>query len=206
MTIKLYSWPRSSGTRVSWTLEELGLPYDYVALDPKKQEHRAPAYLAINPHGKVPALVDGSQTFFESAAILLHLGIKYGVEKNLFPPGGGQPRADAISWTVWGVADLGTFLLQYLYHGMATPISFKKEDQSKAAADYGLMQHTRQMDTLEARFADREYLLGSFSIPDIAAASWLAMGGMFGLKYEKHPRVAAWLRRCMDRPAFKRAK
>jgi len=206
MTIKLYSWPRSSGTRVSWALEELGLPYEYIALDAKKQEHKAPGYLSINPHGKVPALVDGSQAFFESGAILLHLGTKYGVEKKLFPPGGGQPRADAISWTVWGVAELAPFMLQYIYHGMETPISFKKADQSKAAADYSLMQFTRQLEVLEERLADHEYLLGDFTIPDIASASMLMLGAMFGLKLDKHPRVAAWTKRCAERPAFARAK
>ena len=206
MSIKLHAWPRSSGTRVSWALEELGLPYEYVALDAKKQEHRAPQYLALNPHGKVPALQDGDQTFFESGAILLHLGTKYGVEKKLFPPGGGQPRADAISWSVWASTELGPFMLQYLYHGQDTPISFKKEDRSKAAGDYALMNFDRQLDALEARVAKQDYLLGSFTLVDIASASWLAMGMMFGLKYERHPRVAAWCGRCAERPAFKRAR
>lgn len=206
MAIKLYSWPRSSGTRVAWALEELGLAYEYIALDAKKQEHRAPGYLALNPHGKVPALVDGEQTFFESGAILLHLGTKYGVEKKLFPAGGGQPRADAISWTVWSGAELGPYMLQTLYHGMDTPISYKKEDRSKAAADYCLSQFNRQLDTLEARFASREYLLGAFTLVDVAAASWLLLGTMLGLKLESHPRVAAWCGRCAERPAFKRAK
>jgi glutathione S-transferase len=206
MAIKLYSWPLSSGTRISWALEELGLPYEYVALDRKKEEHRAPEFLAINPHGKVPALVDGSQNFFESGAILLHLGTKYGVEKNLFPPGGGQARADAISWTVWAMSELGPYMLQYLYHGCETPISYKKADQSKAAADYNLMQFNRQLDTLEARLAKQEYLLGTFTIADIAVASWLGLGAMFGLKLDRHPHVAAWYKRCAERPAFKRAR
>jgi len=206
MSIKLYSWPRSSGTRIAWALEELGLPYEYVELDPKKQEHRGPAYLAVNPHGKVPALADGEQTFFESGAILLHLGTKYGVAKNLFPPGGGQPRADAISWTVWAAAELGPYMMQYLYHGLDTPVSYKKEDRSKAAGDYSLMQFNRQLDALEARLEGREYLFGPFSLVDIACASWLAMGAMFGLKLDGHPRVAAWCERCTKRPAFKRAQ
>ena len=206
MPIKLYSWPHSSGTRVTWALEELGLPYEYVALDGKKQEHRAAAYLAVNPHGKVPALVDGEQKFFESGAILLHLGTKYGVEKNLFPPGGGQPRADAISWTVWSMAELGPYMMQYLYHGMDTPVSYKKEDRSKAAGDYSLMQFNRQLDALEARLASQDYLLGSFTLVDIACASWLGLGAMLGLKLERHARVTAWCARCAERPAYKRAR
>jgi glutathione S-transferase len=206
MGIKLYSWPRSSGTRVAWALEELGVPYEYVELDAKKHEHRSPKYLAVNPHGKVPALVDGDQTFFESGAILLHLGNKYGVDKNLWPAGRGQARADAISWTVWAMTELGPYMLQYLYHGLDTPVSYKSEDRSKAAAEYNLSHLNRVLDALEARLAGREYLFGDFSLVDIAVASWLGFGTMLGLKLDKHPRLAAWLQRCVERPAFKRAR
>jgi glutathione S-transferase len=206
MAIKLYSWPRSSGTRIAWALEELGVPYEYVELDAKKQEHRSPKYLAVNPHGKVPALVDGDQNFFESGAILVHLGNKYGVEKNLWPAGGGQPRADALSWTVWAVTELGPYMMQYLYHGLDTPVSYKPEDRSKAAAEYNLSQFNRNLDALEARLDGREYLMRAFSLVDVAAASWLGLGTMFGLKLDRHPRVASWCKRCAERPAFKRAR
>src|SRR4029077_9383670 len=57
MSIRFYSWPRSSGSRVHWALEELGVPYEHVVLDGAKGEHRAPAYPAINPSGKAPGLV-----------------------------------------------------------------------------------------------------------------------------------------------------
>lgn len=206
MTIELYSWPMSSGTRIMWALEELGLPYKYVTVDREKNEHRSPAYLAVNPHGKVPALVDGEQRFFESGAILLHLGNKYGVEKKLWPPPGGQARADAVCWTVWAMSELGAYMMQYLYHGLDTPVSFKPADRSKVAAEYSKSQFDRMLDTLEARLDGREYLLGEFSIADVAAASWLALGGMLGLKIDKHPRVAGWCKRCAERPAFKKAR
>lgn len=172
----------------------------------KKQEHRSPTYLALNPHGKVPALVDGSQSFFESGAILLHLGNKYGVERNLWPAGGGQARADAISWTVWAAAELGPYMMQYLYHGIDSPVSYKKEDRSKAAAEYNLLRFNRQLDVLEARFGSREYLLGAFSLVDVAAASWLALGFLLGLKLDRHPLVAGWCKRCAERSAIKRAR
>jgi len=206
MAIKLYSWPRSSGTRVAWALEELGLPYEYVELDAKKQEHRAPKYLAVNPHGKVPALADGDQIFFESSAILLHLGNKYGVEKKLWPAAGGQARADALCWTVWANTELGSYMMQYLYHGLDTPMSYKPEDRSKAAAGYSLSQFERCLDALEARLDGRDYLLGAFSLVDVACASWLGFGSMLGAKLDRHPKVAAWNKRCGERPALKRAR
>jgi glutathione S-transferase len=206
MAIELYSWPRSSGTRVSWALEELGVPYKYVALDGKKQEHLAPKYLAINPHGKVPALVDDGQRFFESAAILLHLGDKYGVGKKLWPAPGGQPRADALCWTVWAACELMGYMMQYVYHGMDTPVSYRPQDRSQAAAGYCLSQLKRQLQALEAQLDGREYLFGAFSLADVAAAGVLATGVGFGLGLEEHPRTAQWCRRCTERPAFKRAR
>ncbi|HEX5092255.1 MAG TPA: glutathione S-transferase family protein [Burkholderiales bacterium] len=206
MAIDLYSWPRSSGTRVQWALEELGVPYNYLVLDGKKGEHRAAKYLEVNPHGKVPGLVDGHQRFFESAAILLHLGHKYGVDKNLWPAGGGQAHADAVSWTVWSMTELGPYMMQYLYHGLDTPVSYKAADRSKAAADYSKSQFERMLDALEARLAGRDYLMGQFSLVDVAAASWIALGTLLGLKIEGRPKVTAWAKRCTERAAFKKAR
>jgi glutathione S-transferase len=206
MAIELYSWPRSSGTRVSWALEELGVPYNYVALDPKKQEHLAPKYLAINPHGKVPALVDDGQRFFESAAILVHLGDKYGVAKKLWPAPGSQAHADALSWTVWASCELVAYMMQYLYHGMDTPVSYRPQDRSKAAAEYCLSQLARQLRALEAQLQGRDYLFEGFSLADVAAGSALAMGVSLGLGLEQYPRAAGWCGRCTERPAFKRAR
>jgi GST-like protein len=124
----------------------------------------------------------------------------------LWPAGKGQARADAICWTVWAMAELGPYMMQYLYHGLDTPVSFKPADRSKAAADYSHSQLDRLLAALEARLEAREYLLGAFSLADVAAASWLALGTMFGLTLDHSPRVAGWCKRCMERPAFKRAR
>ena len=206
MAIKLYSWPMSSGTRISWALEELALSYEYVQLDAKKQEHRSAEMLAVNPHGKVPALADGELKLFESGAILLYLGNRYGPAKGLWPNPKGQAHADAVCWTVWAMTELGSYMLQYLYHGLDSPISYKPEDRSKAAAAYNRAQLDRLLDALEARLDGRDYLMGGFSLVDIAAASWLLLGTMLGLQIEGRPRVAAWCKRCAERPAMKRAR
>ena len=206
MTIKLYSWPMSSGTRISWALEELALPYQYVPLDGKKQEHRSPEVLAVNPHGKVPALADGDLKLFESGAILLYLGNRYGTAKGLWPEPKGQAHADAVCWTVWAMTEIGNYMMQYLYHGLDSPVSYKPEDRSKAAAGYNRAQLERLLDALEARLEGRDYLMGGFSLVDVAAASWLLLGTQLGLPLEGRPRVAAWCKRCAERPAFKRAR
>jgi glutathione S-transferase len=206
MAIKLYSWPSSSGTRIAWALEELGVPYEYVELDAKKLEHRTPQYLAINPHGKVPGLSDGELTFFESGAMLLYLGDRHGVEKQLWPTGAGQARADAVCWTVWAMTELGNYMMQYLYHGLNTPFSYKPEDRSKACAEYNRSQFILGLDALQTRLQRREYLLDGFSLVDIPAASWLMLGTKFGIQLDSHPRVADWVGRCGERPACRRAR
>ena len=206
MTIKLYSWPMSSGTRIAWALEELALPYTYVALDRKKDEHRSGDMLAVNPHGKIPALVDGDLKLFESGAILLYLASRYGAAKKLWPASTAQAHADAVCWTVWAMTELGNYMMQFLYHGLDSPVSYKPEDRSKATAAYNRAQLDRLLDTLEAKLEGRDYLMGTFSLVDIAAASWLLLGMRLGLPLEGRPRVAAWCKRCAERPAFQRAR
>jgi len=137
MTIRFYSWPQSSGSGVHWALEELGLDYEYVRLNRTKGEHRSAEYLAINPNGKVPALVDGEECYFESLSILLHLAERYGAMKGLWPAAGKQ-RAEALGWTTWSTTELMPFMLQYIYHGLDAPMSFDPPDRSKAAAEYSL--------------------------------------------------------------------
>jgi glutathione S-transferase len=206
MTIKLYTWPMSSGVRIHWALEELGLPFERVVLDRAKNEHRDAAYLAIHPGGKVPAIVDGDDKVFESPAILVYLGEKYGVEKRLWPKSGPE-RADALSWTVWAISDLQTYLMQYAYHGLDSPVSYKVADRSKAAADFNHGQLMRMLDALESRLATRDYVLGaSFTLADLAIASVLGFGKMFGVDFGARPKLVAWLERCGSRPAMKKAQ
>jgi len=204
MGIRLYGWPRSTASRVHWALEELGVGYEYVTLDEKKGEHRTPAFMAMSPGGKVPALVDDGHAYFESAAIIIHLGETYGRERGLWGATGAA-RADAMSWTVWGTVELNIYMMQWLYHGLDTPVSYAPADRSKATADYNRGQYLRLLDALEARLAGRAFVLGdAFSLADIPAASALLVGIDLGGTVEGRKNIAAWLERCRARPAFAR--
>lgn len=200
MTLRLYSWPLSSASGARWALEELGLPYDYVELDREKRDHRKPEYLAINPNGKVPTLVDGAHPYFESLAILLHLAESYGRERELWPSDEAR-LAEALSWTVWGSAELRPYMMQYAYHGLDTPVSYAPKDRSQAAAKYNGDEFLRTLDALDLRLAQRDYLLGEFSLTDISPASALYFGEALGVPMEGRANVAAWLERCRKRPA-----
>lgn len=205
MAIKLYSWPMSSGARTQWALEELGIPYDYVQLDRSKGEHKTPEYLAINPNGKVPALVDDGVAYFESLAIAVHLGERYGVERGLWPSA-PRDRADALSWSAWAVTELLYNVREYIYHGLASPISYKPEDQSKAAAEFNLGATKRHYQMIEHRLADREYLCGAFSLVDTLVGTTLRFGARMGVKVDGAPRVDDYVARLSQRPALARVR
>jgi len=205
MGIRFYSWPRSSGTKVHWALEEVGQPYESVVLDRARGEHRAPAYLAVNPNGKVPALVDGDETFFESLAILLHLGQRYGVDRGLWPAG-PRERAEALSWTVWGVPELQTSGMQFVYHGLDSPMSYAPDQRSRATAEYNGGQLQELLDVLERRLDGREHIMGAFSLVDVPAALSLLIMRKVGVQIEGRPRILSWLERCAARPAYARAR
>ena len=206
MSIRLYGWPNSTAARVHWALEELGVNYEYVTLDSKKGDNKTPEYLAINPTGKVPGLVDGGQAYFESAAIIIHLGESYGRERELWPAAGvGAARAEALCWTVWGTTELHAYMMQWLYHGLDTVVSYAPDDRSKATAAYNHRQYLRMLDALDARLTSRDYILGgAFSLADIPAASSQLVGLDLGGSIEGRKNVQAWLDRCRARPAFAR--
>jgi glutathione S-transferase len=205
MGIRFYGWPQSSASRAHWALEELGIPYEYVALDRVKGEHRAPAFLAINPNGKVPGLVDGDQPFFESLAIILHLAEKHGRACGLWPDD-EKLRGEALCWAVWGNTELHPYMMQYLYQGLDTPVSYAPADRSKATADYNHAQLLRLLDVLDARLAGRDYVMGGFTLADVPAAGALLFGTSLGVSLEGRKNVEAWLARCRARPARARAK
>ena len=191
MTIKLYSWPRSSGTRVAWALEELGLPYEYVALDAKKQEHRAPEYLAVNPHGKVPALVHDGELVFESSAIALYLTDMF-PEAKLGPLAGEPKRGEYLSWLFYRA-------------GVMEPAFLERRFGIKHV--YGAMGWAppeEVEEVLNAALSRNKYLLGdSFTAADIMAGG----GVYYMLKFKmmtETPVLKAYAERITDRPAFRK--
>src|SRR4051812_21517429 len=156
--MQLYHVPMTRSTRPRWMLEELEVPFELVRLDPKKGDNKTPQYLAINPTGKVPALVDGELKMFESAAIVAYLADKYG---KLAPPIGSPERAAYYQWLFFGMTTLEQPVSLYEKHsGSLPPGEQVAAQEAKSALERALV-------ALEKGLGDREWLLGTFTAADI---------------------------------------
>jgi glutathione S-transferase len=156
--VKLYYVPNTRSNRPRWMLEELEVPYELVRLDPKQGDNKTREYLAINPTGKVPSLVDGEVTMFESAAIVAYLGDKF-ADKKLAPPVGSNDRAAYYQWLFFGMTTLEQPLSLYTSH----TVSLAPEKRVAHVADEAKEAEDRALAALESSLADRDWLLGRFT-------------------------------------------
>lgn len=197
--IQLYGIPASRAARSLWALEELGVEYESVPThfigDSKK-----PDYLAINPNGRIPTLVDGDVTLFESMAINLYLAKKY--------DGGLQPKtledeARAVQWSFWGMTELEPPLMQLLLNRIMLPEEQRDADAVRAAEE-AIAQPLRVLDDV---LSERPHLLGdSFSIADLNVASVLSLALFVGFDLSSFSNAKRWFEGCVSRPAFARAR
>ena len=199
--MKLYHSPHSRSVRPRWLLEEIGAPYDLVSLDMTKNEHKAPNYMKIHPHGAVPALVDGDLALFESAAICAYLADKF-PEKQLAPAVGTPARGLYYQWMIYSMATLEPPVLQVFMHTVMLP----EAQRSAAAATEGRQKFGEVARVLEQALTGRPFILGErFSAADVMVGSTLSWAQFMGL-LEGHPELEAYVRRLSERPAFQRAQ
>jgi glutathione S-transferase len=199
--MKLYYVPFTRAHRVRWMLEELGVPYELCRLDPSKKENREDWYLAIHPHGHVPALEDDGVTMFESAAIVMYLADKY-PDKKLAPPPGTKERAAYYQWMVYSMSELEPGVAMVSYHTSMRP----PERRIPAVAEEGRARFADSARVLTAHLQGRQYMLGeAFSAVDVMIAGVLGWGKVAGL-LEDQPRLLEYFRLCASRDAAKRAR
>jgi glutathione S-transferase len=187
-----------------WALEELGLPYEKVRYDISKGEHKSDGFKKLNPNSKVPTLVIDGTPMFESLAILLYLGDRYGVEAKLFPAPREAARMEALSWATWTTVTLGVDL-QRLTEASHELIPKERHNAAQAAA--ARIDIERDLGILEARLDGRSFILGdAFSLADIVFGAALNyVSRLKAVDLARFPRVAAYFGRLTSRPAFGRA-
>lgn len=197
--MKLYYVPLTRSTRPRWVLEELGVPYELVRLDPKNGETRTPEHTRRHPLQHVPVLEDGALTLFESVAICLYLAEKH-PERGLLPPAGSIERALCYQWLSYAMTELEPPTMQVFYER-------RKDEASRnpAVMEAGKAKAHKAATPLEERFENNVYMLGeTFSVADVVVGSLLALGRRLQL-LEGFPRIDAYVNRLMERPAAKRA-
>jgi glutathione S-transferase len=199
--IRLLYFPTLNGHKVAIALEEMGLPYDVEIIDILDGGQDAPAFRAVNPNGKIPALVDGDVRVFESAAILQYLGRKSG----RFYPADEPERAAIDSWLFWQMSGLGPMSGQVNWFARAA------RKPGRDPAETGLALHRFRKETerlfavLEEALSGREYLCGDYSIADMCVWPWIEKYPDNGGGLAAHPAIAAWHARIAARPAVQRA-
>mgnify|MGYP000085153983 CR=1 FL=1 len=205
--IQLYSLPTPNGVKVSIMLEETGLAYEPHFIDIGKNETWGPDYLSLNPNGKIPAIIDpdgpggAPLALFESGAILLYLAEKTGQ----FLSADAATRYQTIQWVMFQMAAIGPMFGQLgFFHKFAG-----KDFEDKRPRDRYAAESKRLLGVLETQLAGRDWLMGDYSIADIAALGWVRnLVGFYGagdlVDYGSLKHVPAWVERGLARPPVQR--
>lgn len=206
--IQLYSLNTPNGVKVSIMLEETGLPYEPHLVDIMRDENRTPEFLALNPNGKIPAIIDphgpGGEplALFESGAILLYLADKTG----RFIPAEPARRWETIQWLFFQMASIGPMFGQV---GFFNKFAGKAYEDKRPLERY-VNESKRLLGVLDGRLAGRCWLMGEdYTIADIATLGWVNNLITFYearelVGYDRFVHVAGWLERGLARPAVQR--
>lgn len=189
-----YTHPQSRGRMARWMLEEVGQPYRTEVLD-YATTMKAPAYRAINPMGKVPALRHGDAVVTEVAAICTYLADAF-PEAGLAPPPNSPLRAPYYRWLFFAAGPLEAA-------GCNKAMGFVVPPERERMMGYG--NFALAMDTIESAVSQADYLVGNkFSAADVYVGCQIGFGMQFGM-YEKRPAFEKYWARLSARPAFQRA-
>lgn len=199
MSITIYGQSGSRALRALWMAEELGIDYEHVPTTFAKQA-KEPDFLKINPNGRVPTLVDGELTVWESMAINLHLARRFG---GPLAPKDETELTLAEHWSFWVMTEVEKTLLQAMFHG--TGMFGVEKSQEKVAQQLALLD--RPMAVLNDILTGQDYLMGGrFTVADLNVASVMVFAEFIDETFDAYPAVQAWLARCYDREALARAR
>ena len=199
--IDLYTWSSPNGAKVRIMLEETGLDYELYPVNLGEGEQKKPEYLALNPNGKIPAIVDrdgpgGDEvTIFESGAILLYLAEKSG----MFLPEEPNEKWQVISWLMFQMAGIGPSLAQAGYYLNRAP------EPAPHAVERFVNEAERLYGVVDQRLEKAEFLAGDYSIADIASYPWMRNHERFSIDIADYPNVGRWLDTISARPAVERS-
>jgi GST-like protein len=198
--IELYTWGTPNGRKASVMLEEVGLPYRVFPIDISKGAQHTPEFLAINPNGRIPAIIDQEGPggtpirIFESGAILIYLAEKTGKLLSSEP----RRRMETLVWLMFQMGGVGPMFGQ-AHHFLRT---------APEPVPYGIERYTKETrrlyGVLNGRLGEEAYLAGEYSIADIATYPWVARHEWHKVELKDFPNVARWYEAIGARPAVAR--
>ena len=201
--IDFYYWPTPNGWKVSIMLEECGLDYRLVPVNIGRGEQFAPEFLAISPNNRMPAIVDhdpgedmegGPISIFESGAILMHLAEKTG----RFMPTDRRGQTAMREWLFWQVGNLGPMAGQLSHY-----VNYAQGEHPYSHQRYA-NEYNRCIGVLERHLEGREFILGDYSIADMASWPWILIAKPLGQTLDEFPNVTRWRQAVKERPAVQR--
>jgi GST-like protein len=197
--IELYTAPTPNGYKISIMLEEIGLDYEVHAIDLARQEQKSPEFLAMNPNGRIPVIVDHDNddfVIFESGAILVYLAEKTG----RLLPADARERSRVMQWLMFQMGGVGPMM------GQANVFYRYFEEKITAAIDRYQHEGRRLLGVLDRQLSDREYLCGDYSIADIATWPWAVTHKWSGIDVSGMDHLQDWLERIAARPAVAKGR
>jgi glutathione S-transferase len=200
--MKLYDFAFSPNCRkVRAVAYELGVSFEHIHVDLARGASRTPAFLALNPNGRVPVLVDDDFVLWESTAILRYLAAKNG---GALVPAGARAQAEADRWLAWQLAHLAPAMSKVAFERIVKKLTGRgAPDEAVIAA--GTAEFATLTSVLDAELDGREYLAGALSLADFALASHFSLASTCGLDVAPYRRANAWLARVLGRDSMRRA-
>ncbi|KAL2699813.1 hypothetical protein AAEP93_009788 [Penicillium crustosum] len=198
--ITLYTWLTPNGIKVSIALEELSLPYQTIAVDISTNAQKEPWYVAINPNGRIPALMDKGQRIFESGAILQFLVDKYDNNRDISYEPGSPEYYEQQSWLMFQMGGLGPM------QGQANHFRLMAGEYSAYGINRYMNETKRLYGVLNDRLKVSSFLAGSqYTIADIANFGWVRYGYIaLEINLAQYPALRLWHDRILQRDAVQR--
>jgi len=196
--LRIYGIARTRAFRVLWVAKELKLDYEHLPMEIGDAGARTPEFLAINPNGRLPVIVDDGFVLFESLAITLYLAKKHA--NGTLYPGTLEGEARAWQWSLWAVTEVDRGVNIWSLHAVRLPAAERDERKRDEALDV-LKAPFR---VLDAAMTQQPYLLGdAFTVADLNVAAVISRA--VDMDLSAVPNLKAWLTRCLERPAARAA-
>ena len=196
--LRIYGVARTRAFRALWMAMEVGVDFDHVPIEIGDAGARTPDFLAINPNGRLPVIVDDGFVLFESLAITLYLAKKHSTGR--LYPAALEGEARAWQWSLWALTEVDRGVNIWSLHALRLPPA----ERDAGKRDEALAVLVAPFRVLDAAVAQSQYLLGDdFTVADLNVAAVISRA--VDMDLSAVPKLKAWLERCLDRPAARAA-